>query len=208
RNQCLNLFEQRPRERLTADNHLPPRLDVDAALDEQPGELVDPGIRSHRPGNLPADRHLARMCLPAHDPAMDGGAAAGEPRERTFLIADVRGYTRFTREHGDEAAARLAQAFAGLAYDSVEARGGRWAAARGDGALAVFPWPAAAVRAAAELIASCEEERPRAQSFRSSRAWDRGRRRWRAGRPLLRTRHGGAQGLRAACRADQGRRRS
>jgi len=148
------------------------------------------------------------MCLPAHDPAMDGGAAAGEPRERTFLIADVRGYTRFTREHGDEAAARLAQAFAGLAYDSVEARGGRLVEVRGDEALAVFPSPAAAVRAAAELIAACEEERPRAQSFRSSRAWDRGRRRWRAGRPLLRTRHGGAQGLRAACRADRGRRRS
>jgi class 3 adenylate cyclase len=27
---------------------------------------------------------------------------------RTFLIADVRGYTRFTQQHGDEAAARLA----------------------------------------------------------------------------------------------------
>ncbi len=32
-----------------------------------------------------------------------GPPAAGELR--TFLIADVRGYTRFTVEHGDEAAA-------------------------------------------------------------------------------------------------------
>jgi class 3 adenylate cyclase len=31
---------------------------------------------------------------------------------RTFLIADVRGYTRYTQGHGDEAAARLASAFA------------------------------------------------------------------------------------------------
>ena len=34
---------------------------------------------------------------------------------RTFLIADVRGYTRFTRERGDAEAARLAKAFADLA---------------------------------------------------------------------------------------------
>ena len=43
----------------------------------------------------------------------------------TFLIADVRGYTSFTREHGDTAAARLAKTFADLARDAVEARGGR-----------------------------------------------------------------------------------
>jgi class 3 adenylate cyclase len=26
---------------------------------------------------------------------------------RTFLIADIRGYTRFTEQHGDEASAKL-----------------------------------------------------------------------------------------------------
>jgi class 3 adenylate cyclase len=31
---------------------------------------------------------------------------------RAFLIADVRGYTHFTQEHGDEAAAKLASRFA------------------------------------------------------------------------------------------------
>ena len=43
---------------------------------------------------------------------------------RTFLIADVRGYTRFTQQHGDEAAARLATRFAALAREVVEAWGG------------------------------------------------------------------------------------
>ncbi len=57
---------------------------------------------------------------------------------RTFLIADIRGYTRFTREHGDAEAARLAKKFADLARDSVEARGGRVIELRGDEALAVF----------------------------------------------------------------------
>src|SRR5579872_2249963 len=39
-----------------------------------------------------------------------------------FLIADVRGYTRFTLEHGDEAAARLATRFAALTRTAIEAR--------------------------------------------------------------------------------------
>ena len=44
---------------------------------------------------------------------------------RTFLIADVRGYTRFTEEYGDEVAARLAGKFADVVHDGVEARGGK-----------------------------------------------------------------------------------
>ena len=41
-------------------------------------------------------------------PDSEAGLADGEATGaglRTFLIADVRGYTRFTQEHGDEAAA-------------------------------------------------------------------------------------------------------
>src|SRR6266511_1392969 len=78
--------------------------------------------------------------------------------ERTFLIADVRGYTRFTRERGDAEAARLATTFAALARDAVEARSGRVIELRGDEALAVFQSPSQAVRAAAEFQATCSEE--------------------------------------------------
>lgn len=88
-------------------------------------------------------------------PVTSGDATAVE---RTFLIADVRGYTRFTRERGDAEAARLARTFAGLARDAVEARSGRVIELRGDEALAVFATPAQAVRAAIELVALCEEE--------------------------------------------------
>src|SRR5437763_1351828 len=55
---------------------------------------------------------------------------------RTFLIADVRGYTLFTQERGDEAAAKLASRFASLAREGVEARGGSVIELRGDEALA------------------------------------------------------------------------
>lgn len=57
---------------------------------------------------------------------------------RTFLIADVRGYTRFTLENGDAAAARLASRFAGLAHEVVDAYGGEVVELRGDEALVVF----------------------------------------------------------------------
>ena len=70
---------------------------------------------------------------------------------RTFLIADVRGYTVFTQERGDEAAARLASRFAEVAREAVEARGGTVVELRGDEALAVFDSARQAIRASIEL---------------------------------------------------------
>jgi class 3 adenylate cyclase len=43
---------------------------------------------------------------------------------RTFLIADIRGYTRFTEQHGDEASAKLAARFSEIVRDGVQVRGG------------------------------------------------------------------------------------
>src|SRR6476660_6169515 len=79
---------------------------------------------------------------------------ATAPDLLTFLIADIRGYSTFTRERGDAAAALLAQKFAGLARDAVEARNGRVIELRGDEAFAVFDAAAQAVRAAVELQAT------------------------------------------------------
>ncbi len=70
---------------------------------------------------------------------------------KTFLIADVRGYTKFTQERGDEAAARLATRFAELARRAIEAAGGNLVELRGDEALAVFDSARQALRAASDL---------------------------------------------------------
>ncbi|MGI8826775.1 MAG: ATP-binding protein [Chloroflexota bacterium] len=75
----------------------------------------------------------------------------------TFLIADVRGYTRYTMEHGDRGAAALAMKFAALARDTVSGHGGEVIELRGDEALAVFSSSGDAVRAASELQAHCAE---------------------------------------------------
>ena len=70
---------------------------------------------------------------------------------RTFLIADVRGYTRFTQEHGDEEAGKLAARFAALVREAVTATGGEVLELRGDEALCVFSSARQALRAAVEL---------------------------------------------------------
>ena len=59
-----------------------------------------------------------------------------------FLVADVRGYTVFTQERGDEAAARLAARFAAIVREHVQAQDGSLIELRGDEALAVFRSPA------------------------------------------------------------------
>ena len=89
---------------------------------------------------------MAEEDLPA-----GGGAGSDDAHIRTFLIADVRGYTVFTQERGDEAAAALAGKFAVVAREAVEARGGTVVELRGDEALAVFDSARQAIRAAIEL---------------------------------------------------------
>jgi YVTN family beta-propeller protein len=79
--------------------------------------------------------------------SFDSGAAG----IKAFLIADVRGYTLFTQERGDEAAAKLAARFAAVAREGVAARGGEVIELRGDEALAVFDSPRQAIRAAVDL---------------------------------------------------------
>ncbi len=54
----------------------------------------------------------------------DPVAAEGNPGVMTFLIADVRGYSRYTEEYGDEAAASLSNSFVALVQEGVDAHGG------------------------------------------------------------------------------------
>jgi YVTN family beta-propeller protein len=68
-----------------------------------------------------------------------------------FLIADVRGYTSFTQERGDEDAGRLAARFAVVARAVVEEHQGEVLELRGDEALCVFGSPRSAIRAAVAL---------------------------------------------------------
>ena len=100
-----------------------------------------------------------------HNPRVTDTDRPGDPHGndagaqiRTFLIADVRGYTLFTQERGDEAAAKLAAKFADIAREIVEARGGTLLELRGDEALCVFASTREAIRAAVDLQRRFVEE--------------------------------------------------
>jgi DNA-binding NarL/FixJ family response regulator/class 3 adenylate cyclase len=83
---------------------------------------------------------------------------------RTFLIADVRGYTSYTHEHGAEAAAALTERFAATTATVVGDAAGDVIEVRGDEVLAAFQSVRDAVRAAVALqqayVETREEEEP------------------------------------------------
>jgi class 3 adenylate cyclase len=83
---------------------------------------------------------------------------SGQPGVQTFLIADIRGYSRYTDEFGAEAAAGLTAQFVELVTDDVETHGGTVVEIRGDEALAVFSSARQAIRAAVALQARFDEE--------------------------------------------------
>jgi ABC-type transport system substrate-binding protein/class 3 adenylate cyclase len=84
-------------------------------------------------------------------------STASETELRTFLIADIRGYTTYTREHGDEAGAALAAHFAELVAEVVTGHDGFLVELRGDEALVVFVSARKALRAAIDLQARFAE---------------------------------------------------
>jgi class 3 adenylate cyclase len=114
------------------------------------------GVAVQPPGDpfVTETREAAELILPPAEPVVSSSTA----ELRTFLFADIRGYTRFTHERGDEAAAQLVAKFAGLMRQVVEARGGAVLELRGDEALAVFSSARQALRAAVDLQARFADE--------------------------------------------------
>ena len=84
-------------------------------------------------------------------PIAESNPRAEDTQVRAFVIADIRGYTSFTQERGDEEAGRLAARFAVLCREVVESNNGRVLELRGDEALSVFGSPRSAIRAAVAL---------------------------------------------------------
>jgi adenylate cyclase len=70
---------------------------------------------------------------------------------------DITGYTRLTQEHGDAAAARLADELGRLVQRSAVKCGGRPVKWLGDGVMFHFPNPGPGVVAALEMVAGVVE---------------------------------------------------
>src|SRR5512132_180994 len=102
----------------------------------------------------PSDKRiLLRKGPEAQASIVDGSDNAfGDRGEiKTFLIAEVRGYTAFTEEQGDVAAGRLAARFAAIAREVAEGRSGLLLELMGDEALVAFDSARQAIRAAVDL---------------------------------------------------------
>ena len=85
------------------------------------------------------------------DETATSSARASSIEARTFLIADIRGYTRYSQEHGDEAASLLARRFAALVRESIAEHRGELLELRGDEALCIFESARTALVAAVAL---------------------------------------------------------
>jgi len=93
----------------------------------------------------------ARAALHGESPDLPQAPHTAAPAIRTFLIADVRGYTIYTRERGDEAGAELARRFAETVKALAPSYSGTLQEVRGDEALVVFDSARQALRFAVAL---------------------------------------------------------
>jgi serine/threonine-protein kinase len=100
----------------------------------------------------------ARAALSGDAPAVPAAPSASAPGIRTFLFADVRGYTSYTRQQGDEAGAALARRFAELAERLAPEHSGALQELRGDEALVVFDSARQALRFALALQQAVVDE--------------------------------------------------
>lgn len=86
-----------------------------------------------------------------------GPMALKDPNERTFVFADLSGFTAMTESHGDDDAAATAIRFAELARSSL-ADGVRLVKTIGDAVMLVAPQPAAALQSAIALRVAVQSE--------------------------------------------------
>ena len=100
-----------------------------------------------------AEAARAALAGEAVEPSVQQSVAQSKAAVRTFLFADVRGYTAYTREHGDEAGAALAARFAEIVRELAPGYDGHLQELRGDEALVVFDSARQALRFAIALSA-------------------------------------------------------
>jgi serine/threonine-protein kinase len=100
----------------------------------------------------------ARRALEGQPVAAPPSPAKTGPAVLTFVFADIRGYTAYMREHGDEAGARMAQQFAAIVEPLAQAHGGTAPRLHGDEALVIFDSARAALRYAVALRQQVEQD--------------------------------------------------
>jgi adenylate cyclase len=84
-------------------------------------------------------------------------ADAGAPTDLAIVFTDLSGFTRFTKDSGDEAATAMLAEHHRMVGPVIRSRGGRIVKRLGDGLLLAFPSSEAAVYASLELLPTAPE---------------------------------------------------
>lgn len=109
---------------------------------EHPSLLAELGVK-------PLDVLATEMERPA---ALGAATGAAQSVDVTVVFTDLEGFTAFTAAEGDDAASRLLEGHYRAVDGVVLGRGGRVVKRLGDGHLATFAAPEAAVLAGIELL--------------------------------------------------------
>jgi len=94
----------------------------------------------------------ANMVAGAEQALHRAGLVEDRVRQPAIVFLDITGYTQLTEEHGDTAAAALADELGRLVQRTSISYGGRPVKSLGDGVMFVFPESGPAVLAALEMI--------------------------------------------------------
>ncbi|MGH7310022.1 MAG: adenylate/guanylate cyclase domain-containing protein, partial [Candidatus Rokuibacteriota bacterium] len=107
------------------------------------------------PSSFAEEGKAARGAQPAPDVALPLGATV------TIAFSDIRGFTEYTDQHGDEAAYRVLQQHNGVVRNQVDLFGGQVVKTQGDSFMVAFPTARSAIQCAVAIqraLASAQTE--------------------------------------------------
>jgi class 3 adenylate cyclase len=107
------------------------------------------------PSSFAEEGKAARGAQPAPDGALPLGATV------TIAFSDIRGFTEYTDQHGDEAAYRVLQQHNGVVRNQVDLFGGHVVKTQGDSFMVAFPTARSAIQCAVAIqraLASAQTE--------------------------------------------------
>jgi class 3 adenylate cyclase len=107
------------------------------------------------PSSFAEEGKAARGAQPATDVALPLGATV------TIAFSDIRGFTEYTDQHGDEAAYRVLQQHNGVVRNQVDLFGGHVVKTQGDSFMVAFPTARSAIQCAVAIqraLASAQAE--------------------------------------------------
>jgi class 3 adenylate cyclase len=150
---------ERLRKRVPGDAKFGDRLSTDGSRD--PASLMARGVSAFEPDRPSALHEFGLGALQVWQSLAESAGRGRGEREVAIVFTDLVGFSAWALRAGDEAALELLRAVGDAVEDAFFERGGRIVKRLGDGVMAVFDDPVAALEAtldAQEALAGVEVE--------------------------------------------------